>query len=71
MNKPLDPSLYASVPDANGRFGPYGGKFVSETLMSALSDLEKLYHQLKNDTEFQREFDHYLAHFVGRPSPLY
>jgi tryptophan synthase beta chain len=71
MNKPLDPSLYASVPDANGRFGPYGGKFVSETLMSALSDLEKLYHQLKNDKEFQREFDHYLAHFVGRPSPLY
>jgi len=71
MNKPIDPSIYAQVPDAQGRFGPYGGKFVSETLMSALADLERVYNQLKDDPDFQREFDSYLAHFVGRPSPLY
>src|SRR5210317_1037509 len=71
MNKPIDPSIYAQVPDAQGRFGPYGGKFVSETLMSALADLERVYNQLKDDPDFQREFDSYLAHFVGRASPLY
>lgn len=67
MNKPIDPSVYAQVPDANGRFGPYGGKFVSETLMSALAELERVYAQLKEDPDFQKEFDAYLAHFVGAP----
>ncbi|GAA6130133.1 tryptophan synthase subunit beta [Halopseudomonas sabulinigri] len=62
---------YAAVPDARGHFGPYGGRFVSETLMDALDDLEKLYRKLSQDPEFQAEFDRDLAHYVGRPSPLY
>ena len=58
-------------PDEFGRFGEYGGRFVSETLMSALYDLEDMYRELSNSPEFQAEFDHDLAHYVGRPSPLY
>ena len=71
MTIDITPELFASVPDAHGRFGPFGGKFVAETLMSALSDLEALYARLKDDASFQREFDADLAHYVGRPSPLY
>ena len=71
MTIDITPELFASVPDAHGRFGPFGGKFVAETLMSALSDLEALYARLKDDAAFQREFDADLAHYVGRPSPLY
>jgi tryptophan synthase beta chain len=71
MTVEVTPELFASVPDANGRFGQFGGKFVAETLMSALADLESLYESLKSDTAFAREFDHDLAHYVGRPSPLY
>ena len=71
MTVDVTPELLASVPDAQGRFGPYGGKFVAETLMSALAELEALYRRLKDDPEFQREFDEDLAHYVGRPSPLY
>ena len=67
MTAKHDPALYASVPDAHGRFGQFGGKFVAETLMSALADLEDLYRRLANDAEFQREFDEDLAHYVGRP----
>ena len=63
--------IYAAVPDEQGRFGAYGGKFVAETLMSALTDLEALYRKLAADAEFQRELDADLAHYVGRPSPLY
>ncbi len=62
---------YSAVPDARGHFGPYGGRFVSETLMDALDDLEKLYRKLSQDPKFQAEFDRDLAHYVGRPSPLY
>ena len=58
-------------PDAGGHFGDYGGRYVSETLMAALSELDENYQKLKNDSEFQREFDADLATFVGRPSPLY
>lgn len=68
MNKALDFSLF---PDARGRFGNHGGRFVSETLMCALEELEALYARLKNDPEFIAEFDRDMAHFVGRPSPLY
>ena len=71
MTVEVTPELFASVPDANGRFGQFGGKFVAETLMSALADLESLYDSLKSDAAFVREFDHDLAHYVGRPSPLY
>lgn len=62
---------FSAVPDARGHFGPYGGRFVSETLMEALDDLEKLYRKLSQDPAFQAEFDYDLAHYVGRPSPLY
>jgi len=67
-SNPID---YASVPDQRGHFGPYGGRFVSETLMDALEELETLYEKLSRDPEFQAEFDRDLAHYVGRPSPLY
>jgi len=59
------------VPDANGHFGQHGGRFVSETLMGALEELEALYDKLSKDPAFQAEFDKDLAHYVGRPSPLY
>ncbi|ANG65254.1 tryptophan synthase subunit beta [Marinobacterium aestuarii] len=59
------------LPDDRGHFGPYGGRFVSETLIGALQDLESTYESLRQDPEFQAEFDKDLAHYVGRPSPLY
>lgn len=62
---------YAAQPDARGHFGPYGGRFVAETLISALDELQATYAKLKDDAGFQREFDADLAHYVGRPSPLY
>jgi len=58
-------------PDALGHFGPYGGSFVSETLTHALGELRAAYARYKDDPEFVAEFHHELAHFVGRPSPLY
>ena len=58
-------------PDTGGHFGDYGGRYVSETLMAALNELDQSYQKLKNDPDFQREFDADLASFVGRPSPLY
>lgn len=71
MTSKLDSRLIASMPDAQGRFGDYGGKFVSETLMHALAELDEVYRMLSGDPDFQRELDHDLAHYVGRPSPLY
>lgn len=62
---------YSTFPDAQGHFGIFGGKFVSETLMAALNELSDNYERLSKDPEFQREFDYDLAHYVGRPSPLY
>ncbi|NWO54919.1 tryptophan synthase subunit beta [Chromohalobacter salexigens] len=59
------------MPDAQGHFGPHGGRFVSETLSFALEELEKAYMSLRDDVDFQAEFDRDLAHYVGRPSPLY
>ena len=52
MTIEINPELYAQVPDAHGRFGPYGGKFVAETLMFALAELEDLYNKLKDDPDF-------------------
>jgi tryptophan synthase beta chain len=71
MKSEMNADYFAAVPDALGHFGDYGGKYVAETLMSALSELEALYERLSADAEFQREFDADLAHYVGRPSPLY
>ena len=59
------------LPDAKGHFGIYGGRFVSETLSAALDELQVLYSKLSKDPAFQKEFDEDLAHYVGRPSPLY
>lgn len=68
---PITDNTKVQLPDANGHFGQYGGRFVSETLMGALEELEQVYEKLSNDPGFQAEFDNDLAHFVGRPSPLY
>ncbi len=62
---------FSQFPDASGHFGPYGGRFVSETLIFALDELAEAYQRLRKDPAFQAEFDHDLAHYVGRPSPLY
>ena len=59
------------VPDKKGHFGTYGGRYVSETLMPALLDLEEAYNHYKNDSSFKSEFKYYLKHYVGRVSPLY
>jgi len=58
-------------PDDSGHFGPYGGIFVGETLISAVAELEEVYKELSGNKEFWREFDKELKHYVGRPSPLY
>jgi tryptophan synthase beta chain len=60
-----------TLPDARGHFGPYGGMFVPETLMSALHDLTAEYERAKRDSGFQRELDDLLHEFAGRPTPLY
>lgn len=71
MDNPSSAVNYFDYPDSKGHFGVHGGRFVSETLMAALEDLERLYNKMKDDPEFLREFDYDLAHYVGRPSPLY
>ena len=60
-----------SIPDAAGRFGPYGGRYVPETLVHPLRELEEEYFRAQQDPEFQRELDYYLREFCGRPTPLY
>jgi tryptophan synthase beta chain len=64
-------SMAENLPDANGHFGPYGGRFVAETLMGPLEELRLAYEHFRNDAGFMAEFDKDLAQFVGRPSPLY
>jgi len=65
------PNTYREGPDQNGRFGIFGGQFVAETLMPLVHDVAEAYEAAKNDPEFAREKDYYLAQYVGRPSPLY
>lgn len=60
-----------AMPDVTGHFGAYGGRFIAETLMEPIYQLEQAYSSLKNDPAFQAEFDRDLKHYVGRPSPLY
>src|SRR5262245_22618343 len=60
-----------SVPDSQGRFGSYGGRYVPETLMHALEQLSAAYAAAQEDPKFQHQFDYYLKHYVGRPSALY
>ena len=59
------------LPDKQGHFGQFGGRYVPETLMPALLELEKAYRHYRNDREFRQEFAYYLRHYVGRPNPLY
>jgi len=59
------------LPDEGGHFGPYGGVFVSETLVQALDELRAAYARYRNDPEFQAEFAYELKHYVGRPNPVY
>src|SRR5271170_7445946 len=59
------------LPDVHGHFGPYGGRYVPETLMHPLKELEEEYFRAQHDPEFQRELDYYLREFCGRPTPLY
>ena len=70
MNQPL-PNSFRSGPDDHGHFGNFGGRFVAETLMPLILDLEKAYAAAKADPSFQREMNGYLKDYVGRPSPLY
>ncbi|HBU99556.1 MULTISPECIES: tryptophan synthase subunit beta [Thalassospira] len=65
------PNSYRTLPDTDGHFGNYGGRFVAETLMPLILELEQAYKDAKNDPEFQKELDYYLKYYVGRPSPLY
>ena len=60
-----------TISEDQGRFGPYGGRFVPETLIPALQELEKYYAQARDDAEFQDQLTYYLKQYVGRPSPLY
>ena len=65
------PNTFRNGPDESGRFGIFGGRFVAETLMPLILQLEKAYADAKADPAFQTEMDGYLKHYVGRPSPLY
>lgn len=60
-----------NLPDANGKFGKFGGRYVAETLMPAILELSRAYEEAKNDSNFQKEFNYYLEYYAGRPSPLY
>jgi len=71
MSEVKDKIDYSAMPDERGHFGIYGGIFASETLMQALDELKAAYEKSKSDKDFQAEFDKDLAHYVGRPSPLY
>ena len=64
-------NTYKSVPDASGHFGKYGGRFVSETLIPLILEVEKAYKKIKKNKKFISEFKKYLKDYVGRPSPLY
>ena len=62
---------FTQFPDSSGHFGVHGGRFVSETLMAAIEELEKIYNQVKNNPQFWEEYHHDLVNYVGRPTPLY
>ena len=64
-------NTYRAGPDENGHFGIYGGRYVAETLMPLVLDVERAYTEARDDPAFAREMGYYFAHYVGRPSPLY
>ncbi len=63
--------MRTNLPDERGYFGKFGGRYVPETLMTALDELEKAYLSMRDDPEFKKTFDYYLREYAGRPSPLY
>jgi len=71
LNVPAKPNDYTAYPDANGRFGDYGGRYVAETLMPLVLELDRAYSAAKADPAFQAELSGDLTHYVGRPSALY
>ena len=71
MNKPIEPNSFRTGPDEQGMFGIFGGRFVAETLMPLILDLEQHWHAARNDPAFKAELEHLNTHYTGRPSPLY
>ncbi len=71
MTLQQQPNSFRTGPDERGHFGIYGGRFVAETLMPLILELEQAYAQAKADPAFKKEMDGHLTHYVGRPSPLY
>ncbi|MBW8638236.1 tryptophan synthase subunit beta [Hoeflea sp. WL0058] len=71
MNKPIEPNSFRAGPDEDGRFGIFGGRFVAETLMPLILDLQEAWAFAKSDPEYKRELDNLNTHYTGRPSPLY
>ena len=71
MNASSKPNDWSAFPDAQGRFGDYGGRYVAETLMPLVLELNKAYEAAKADPSFQGELNGFLKHYVGRPNPLY
>ena len=67
----LNKNSYSQWPDEKGYFGQFGGRYVAETLMPLIMEVEKEYNNIKNDSSFKKEFNYYLEKFVGRPSPLF
>jgi tryptophan synthase beta chain len=67
----MPPAFPWSYPDARGKFGPYGGRFVPDTLMSACAELERAYEKARRDPDFWKEFRHYTETYAGRPTPLF
>ena len=67
----MNDSTVTSLPDERGRFGPYGGQYVPETLMAALGELDQAFHEAQRDHAFRAELDSLLRDYVGRPTPLY
>ncbi|MFD1200133.1 tryptophan synthase subunit beta [Brucella gallinifaecis] len=71
MNKPVEPNSYKTGPDEEGMFGIFGGRFVAETLMPLILELQEAYETAKDDPEFQAELANLSMHYAGRPSKLY
>jgi len=71
VNETPKPNSFRAGPDEDGRFGIYGGRFVAETLMPLILDLQEEWNKAKDDPEFQAELKYLGAHYIGRPSPLY
>ena len=67
----LNKNSFKQLPNEKGYFGQFGGRYVSETLMPLILEVEKEYFKIKNDSKFQEELNYYLKTYVGRPSPLF